>query len=115
MTDTIWSNERRLWLEGVDVHAELLHPDCIMTFAAPVGIMKGEVILRSLEGAPRWTDIDMTERSRSDINGDTVVIAYRAEGRRGDSAPYRAFCSSTYVRHHDSAWRIIQHQQTPIG
>ena len=110
--EKLWNNERRLWLEGVSVYHELLHPQCIMTFSAPVGIMQGDTIAKSLQGVPRWTDVQMTEQSTS-AGDDTVVLAYRAEGHRENSDPYFAYCSSTYVRQ-ENGWRIIQHQQTPI-
>ena len=100
--EKLWNNERRLWLEGVSVYHELL----------PVGIMQGDTIAESLQGVPRWTDVQMTEQSTS-AGDDTVVLAYRAEGHRENSDPYFAYCSSTYVRQ-ENGWRIIQHQQTPI-
>jgi len=114
MLQTIWESERRLWLEGSEAYDELLHPRCIMVFADPVGVLKGDAISESLKGVPRWTEVEMAEQSSSGDEGNVVVIAYRAKARRGDAAPYDAYCSSTYIRNHES-WRIIQHQQTPIG
>ena len=112
MTDTIWSNERRLWLEGVDVHAELLHPDCIMTFAAPVGILSGPAIAESLTCAPRWAEVEMEDAHLARPSDDLAVLAYRADARRSGGEPYRAWCTSTY-RRVGGAWALVQHQQTP--
>jgi hypothetical protein len=108
----LWAIEERLWLRGADVFAAILDPECLMVFAPPVGILAGERIVASLAGAPRWTQIDMTERMVAQPAADLTVLAYRAEGRRGDVDPYRAFCTSTYRRDGD-AWRLVQHQQTP--
>lgn len=48
-------------------------------------------------------------------SGDSVaVLAYRAEARRAEDGPYRAYCTSTYVRSGDG-WKLVQHQQTPIA
>jgi hypothetical protein len=108
----LWAIEERLWLRGADVFAAILDPECLMAFAPPVGILAGERIVASLAGAPRWTRIDMTERMVAQPAADLTVLAYRAEGRRGDADPYRAFCTSTY-RRDGAAWRLVQHQQTP--
>lgn len=109
----LWNCERRLWLEGAGAHDELLHPHAIMTFPPPAGMMQAAAIVESLRGTPPWTAVEMTERASSGNLGGIVIIAYRAEGR-GPEKSYSAYCSSTYVRQ-DESWRIIQHQQTPIG
>lgn len=108
-----WSWERRLWLEGADAYEALLHGDCVMAFPAPVGLLKGADIVRSLENAPRWDSVSMDETVARTAEG-TVVLGYRAEGRRGMDTPYRAYCTSTY-RLCDGQWRLIQHQQTPVS
>lgn len=112
MSDEVWESERRLWLEGGDAYVELLHPECIVVFGEPFGIMKGDAITESLRDALRWTEVEMVDRSTTRQGNETIVIAYKAEGHRRGSAPYHAYCSSTYVRR-DGALRIIQHQQTP--
>lgn len=84
-----------------------------MTFPDPIGILKGEAILEGLKGAPRWEAVEMEERTALKV-GDTLVLAYRATGRRKGSAPYVALCSSTYV-FQDQAWKLISHQQTPVA
>ncbi len=109
-----WEAEERLWLEGAEAYADLLHPACVMAFVPPVGILRGEEIGRSLEGAPRWEAVAMTERTLARPDEGTSVLGYRARGRRAGSEPYEAFCTSTWRRGADG-WRIVQHQQTPIG
>ena len=110
-----WRFEERLWLEGVAVYEKLLDPQCVMAFAAPVGIMQGAAaIRRSLQGAPRWARIVMTHRSVGRPDAETTVLAYEAEAERDGGGEYRAFCTSTY-RHRGQAWRLIQHQQTPVS
>jgi hypothetical protein len=109
--DALWELERGFWLQGVAHFRRFMAPDCVMVLPE-VGILAGPAILQGLESAPRWDAIEMTERQAVEA-GSAVVIAYRAEGRRG-AAAYRALCSSTYVgplAHR----RLIQHQQTPLG
>ena len=114
MAEDFWKFEQSLWVEGTPAYEKLLHPNCIMVFPAPAGIIGAEAILNGIDGAPRWLSVKLDEQSSLEANGDTVILAYRAEGRRQGSPAYRAFCSSTYVRH-AGEWRIIQHQQTPIA
>lgn len=112
--DQIWRNEERLWLEGPEAYDELLHELCVMVFPAPVGVLQGDAIIESLRGVPRWQSFAMTQRLLREPNSDTVVLAYRADGQRHGSAPYRAYCSSSYVRRGDR-WQMTHHQQTSAG
>ncbi|PWW02148.1 uncharacterized protein DUF4440 [Hoeflea marina] len=104
--------ERRLWLEGSPAYEEILAPDCIMAFAAPVGILRGAAIHQSLKALPRWDDVEISETDLAQPDDSTLVHAYRAVGHREGDAPYRAYCTSTY-RRTGEGWCLIQHQQTP--
>lgn len=108
-----WKNEQRLWLEGPDAYRELLDEDCIMAFAAPIGLLRGQsIILRSLEGVPRWERLTISEKVMSRIGEDYIVLGYLAEARRVGGAPYAAYCTSTY-RRAGVQLKLVQHQQTP--
>ena len=109
----IWDTEQSFWLDGPAFYATHMVPAAQMVFPAPVGILKGEERLGGLDGAPRWDSVEMDERTEATV-GDTRVLAYRATGRRGGDAPYLALCSSSYVRQ-DDGWKLISHQQTPVG
>ncbi len=108
----IWSLEEQFWTGGEDHYRRALDPKCVMAFPAPAGIIAGPRIAETLKGAPRWSSVSMTERHTVRPSPDIVVIAYQAQGRREDAAPYGAYCTSTYRRSTDG-WRLVQHQQTP--
>ena len=110
--DDIWTTERRLWLDGADAYAELMAPHCVMAFG-PMGVLQDGAIIDSLRKAPRWSDVTMQDRVLAQPNESVAVLAYAAEGRRDGAEPYRALCTSTYIRMGDT-WRIAQHQQTPL-
>jgi hypothetical protein len=55
----------------------------------------------------------MTDQTTASPASGVIVLAYRAEGRRRGSAPYRALCTSTYARKNDD-WNLVQHHQTQI-
>lgn len=111
--DEVWTLEESLWLRGMDVYREVLHDDCVMAFASPIGVMKGPEIARSLEGTPRWASVSMSGKTVGDPDECTVCLGYKASAMRDDEVHYEAFCTSTYC-HQDGRWKLIQHQQTPI-
>lgn len=112
-TKAIWDSEKSFWLDGPAFYGAHMVPTAQMVFPGPVGILKGEEILEGLRGAPRWDSVEMEEKTEEQV-GDTLALAYRATGIREGSDPYAAFCSSIYVKH-DNSWKLISHQQTPVG
>ena len=110
--DNPWDIERRLWLEGAAAYAAHVDPECVMVFAAPVGVLSGPAIAESLTGAPRWAEVEMEDAHLARPSDDLAVLAYRADARRSGGEPYRAWCTSTY-RRVGGAWALVQHQQTP--
>ena len=112
--DAIWNSEERFWTGGTDHYQSALDPECVMAFPAPVGIMSGPSITQSLAQAPRWASVAMSERHVVRPGPGLLVIGYRAKGSREGTAPYEAFCTSCY-RSSDDGWKLVQHQQTPIG
>jgi Domain of unknown function (DUF4440) len=109
-----WRIEERFWLGGEEFFRERLDAECMMVFPQPVGILAGNGILKSLKGAPRWESVEMADRHTARTEG-LATLAYLAEGRRQGRPAYRALCSSTYARCGGGDWRLVQHQQTPIG
>ncbi|MFZ5781819.1 MAG: hypothetical protein ACOY4R_16630 [Pseudomonadota bacterium] len=115
MTDgEAWADEERFWTAAETYWREALHPQCIMAFPLPAGIMAGAEILESLKGAPRWLSVEMTDRRLGRFSDDLVVLGYRATGWRAEGAPYRALCTSAY-RGSGRRWLLVQHQQTPVA
>jgi len=113
MTPSFWDAETRFWLEGTERYATQLASGAVMVFPAPAGILTGDAIVESLQDAPRWDAVTFDDKSESRA-GDTMVLTYRATGRRGDERPYVALCSSTYARQ-AGGWKLLAHQQTPVG
>ncbi|MFC7474143.1 DUF4440 domain-containing protein [Dankookia sp. GCM10030260] len=107
----LWALEERFWREGA---AESLDPACIMAFPPPTGLLSGSALGASLAAAPRWAAVTMTDRRAAHPAPGLAVLAYRARGRRDGGPTYEAFCTSCY-RAVAEGWRLVQHQQTPVG
>ncbi|MFN7023409.1 MAG: DUF4440 domain-containing protein [Pseudorhizobium sp.] len=105
-----WKLEERLWLDGVSAYEDILDRACLMAFPG-MGVLPFADILNGLEGAARWTNVRMWDRTTSRAGNDLVVLGYTAEGQRKGESPYRCFCTSTY-RAVGENWRLVQHQQT---
>ena len=108
---TAWTAEERLWLEGAGAYDELLDPACLMVFPG-IGALRAAAILEAVRAAPRWQSVRIEDGTLARPGEALVVLAYRAEGRRPGAAPYRCLCTSVY-RAAGTAWKIVQHQQTP--
>lgn len=106
-----WALEERFWLGGAAVFEQMLDNGCVMAFPG-MGVIRRAEILKGLAGAPRWLSVGMSERVIGRA-GSVIVLGYRAEARRKDQPVYRCLCTSTY-RMDGAAWRLVQHQQTPV-
>jgi ketosteroid isomerase-like protein len=112
MMDEIERLEREFWLGGPQVYRRSLTEDCIVIVPPPSGELRGrEAIIRSLEGVPRWAEVEFTPEPVW-RTGDAILVAYRARARRAGAAPYETWASSLYVEGEDG-WKLSFHQQTP--
>lgn len=109
----LWEIEQNLWLGDAARFTATMAENCVMVFAPPAGILSGQEIMEGLKGAPRWDNIEMTDRVFSTGPENVVVIAYKALGKRGDEPSYSALCSSTYSGQ-TGEWKLLCHQQTPV-
>jgi hypothetical protein len=109
-TNAAWSLEQRFWLEGSSVYDELLDPACLMVFPG-MGVLRSAQVLASVKDAPRWALVEMSKREIGRPNDAVIVLGYLAVAQREGAKPYRCFCTSTY-RRAESAWKLVQHQQT---
>jgi hypothetical protein len=113
MTDAeFWDAERELWTGGPEAFRRWMAAECLMVFPAPTGILTGAAAVEAVAAAPRWAEVAFADRHLRRPGGEAAVLAYRAEAARPGGEPWRALCTSTYVRL-AGAWWLVQHQQTP--
>lgn len=91
---------------------EIMGPECLMAFG-PMGIMDQSTILDSMRDAPRWSSVDMTDRTQTRPADNVSIIAYRATATTLGSEPYEAVCTSIYIVL-DGLWKLTQHQQSVV-
>jgi hypothetical protein len=113
--DELLALECRFWLEADgDLYREHAVEELVMVLPNPVGIVGLEQVLRAVDEAGPWDTVDVDEVTFVELTPDSIALAYRAIGCRGDADPYRALVASIYVRRSDG-WLLAFHQQTPVG
>ena len=109
--DELWKLEESFWLGGAETFRSKLADGAVMVFPYPAGILQGDHIAKSVEGAPRWRSVVMSNRSAR-IRDSVAVLAYEAAAEREGAPIVRMLCASTYLRE-GNGWRLMSHQQTP--
>ncbi len=109
----VWEFEKSLWTGDADHYRASIDDECLMVLPAEPFVMNGEAAIAAVSATPRWTDVQMSETRVVRPQEGLIVVAYRVEASRGDSAAYVAHCTSTYRRLSHDEWRVVQHQQTP--
>ncbi|HEX2083716.1 MAG TPA: hypothetical protein VHF86_09580 [Xanthomonadaceae bacterium] len=128
----LWELERQFWTGDASFHAANLAPEAWMLLPAPAGLMSHTESLQALAQAPRWSEVAFSETKMLAPGDGVALLVYAVEALRGghsdnmhldnprsdnprsdeEQAPYRAWCSSAYLRT-PSGWRLLLHQQTP--
>lgn len=117
----LWELERQFWTGDASFHAANLAPEAWMLLPAPAGLMSRTESLQALEQAPRWSEVAFSETKTLAPGDGAALLVYAVEASRDahsdalesrDVQPYRAWCSSAYLRT-PSGWRLLLHQQTP--
>jgi hypothetical protein len=112
--ERIWRFEKSLWTAGADDYRHRIADDGVMVVPERPFVMDGREAAQSMADTPRWESVEFSEQkvSRPDgPDGGLIVIAYKAEARKGDRA-YSAYCTSTLLRQGEQDWVVVQHQQT---
>lgn len=105
--------EEKLWTGGPDAYREHVAEECLLAFTGMAGVSSREEIAGTVEGGPRWRDLEMDVKGVVQPGEDVAILTYEASAVRGESDSYRALVSSGYARK-DGAWKLVFHQQTPL-
>jgi hypothetical protein len=109
----VWDCERRFWLDSGNFYKEQVAPDAVLVFPI-VGIVDRAAGLAWTRKAPRWTQVEFSNRIFS-YAAETAVLAYEAHAEAAKAAhAYYACCSSTYIRVRES-WMLVAHQQSALA
>ena len=108
----VWSFEESLWTADAAHYRDCVDAECLMVLPTPPFVFTGEQAIKAVSDTPRWSEVALTERQVARPQEGLIVVAYKADAKRGEEA-YVAHCTSTYRRLSHEAWTVVQHQQTP--
>ncbi len=108
----LWALERRFWTGDAAFHAAHLAAQAWMLLPAPAGMLGRAQSLQAVAQAPRWDEVAFSGTCTLVPAEQVAVLVYAVDATRAGQPPYRAWCSSTYVRE-PAGWRLLVHQQTP--
>jgi len=115
MTDErIWNFERSLWTADSDEYRHTIARDGIMVVPQKPFVLAGHKAAEAMAQTPRWDSVEFSETKVArpqGPDGGLIVIAYKAEAKRG-LIGYTAYCTSTLLREGEDDWVVVQHQQT---
>ena len=114
----IWEFEERLWHGGREVYEGQVDEACLMALPTDPWLLEGRGAIDAVSDTPRWKTVEFSERKVSRPQEGLIVIAYRVRAARaaeGGDGAYEALCTSTLRRIAHEEWRVVQHQQTPVG
>lgn len=97
---------------GKRFYRSILREDAIMVFPGGMIVDGKKEVLDSLDAQP-WDTYQITEHRMISLLGKSSVLIYRVKATRGNSEPYEALISSTYVKEAGS-WKLVCHQQTLV-
>ena len=113
MENQLWELEEQFWLGGTDFYTTHLTDDAVMLFAQPVGLLQRDEIIETINNAPRWIQVEMTNSLKTKVHDEVTILTYQADARRrSDEDPYRVQVISVY-RRVDDRWLLAFHQQIP--
>ncbi len=111
----IWDFEKSLWTASKEEYRHKIASDGILVVPEKPFILEGRNAADAMAETPLWDSVEFSETkvARPDgPDGGLIVIAYKAEAKRGNNE-YIAYCTSTLLREGEDDWVVVQHQQTP--
>jgi hypothetical protein len=115
LQNDLLAKERTLWSGGAPAYRNALDGDCLIAFTEMAGVQSRDAIADMAGKGERWHDVDIEVEGLLNPTPDVTLLTYRVSALKGKSTePYNARVSSGYVRR-DGDWRMMFHQQTPLG
>ncbi len=111
--ERIWAFEESLWAADAGGYEDKVDDGVVMVLPAEPFVFHGAEAKAAVKATPRWTQVELSQRTVSRPQEGLIVAGYHAAvSREGES--YRAWCTSTYRRLSHEHWTVVQHQQTPV-
>jgi hypothetical protein len=111
ITEQLLAYEHALATGQGDAYRARLAEDAVVV--VPGYVLDRDATIAAMDASPGWDEVDLAGASTRPLGEDGAVLTYTFTGRRGEYE-YRAVLSSAYARR-DGDWKLVLHQQTPLG
>ena len=112
LRDDLVAMEKKLWSGGQSEYRNTLDNDCLVAFTEMAGVSSRDQIASQAK-ARRFSDVNIDVDGLLRPTDDVAILTYHVHALR-EKMPYDAVVSSGYVRR-DGVWKMMFHQQTPLG
>ncbi|HWB69482.1 MAG TPA: nuclear transport factor 2 family protein [Solirubrobacterales bacterium] len=111
--DMLFAIEEELAAGDGDAYERRLSQDALVVLPEGTGLDR-EATVEAMNASPGWDEFALHERRALALGEDAALLTYRFVGRRGGDT-YQAVLTSAYRRDAAGTWRLVHHQQTPMG
>ena len=107
--------EKKFWTGDTKFYRDNVDDTCLVAFGArwPASMSNKDVAATAKDGN-RWQDLEIELKGLIEPADDVAILSYEANATRSNGEPYAALVSTGYAKR-DNGWKMMFHQQTPLG
>ena len=113
LKDTLLRIERELARGRGDEYRQHLDDGAVVI--VPGQALDKDATVQAIAASPGWDEVAIDDARLLELGEGGAALTYRFSGRRGADFSYVALMTSVYARRDDDEWKLVLHQQTPLG
>jgi hypothetical protein len=107
--------EKKFWTGDAKFYRDNVDDSALVAFTSDMaGVMSNEEIAASAGKGNNWKNLDIKLKGLIEPADDMAILSYEAHATRSNGEGYAALVSTGYARR-DDGWKMVFHQQTPLG
>ena len=107
--------EKKFWTGDTKFYRDNVDDTCLVAFGAEMaGVMSNKDVAATAKDGNRWKDLDIKLKGLIEPADDVAILSYEANATRSNGERYAALVSTGYAKR-DDGWKMMFHQQTPLG
>jgi hypothetical protein len=107
--------EKKFWTGDTKFYQDNVDASALVAFSPDMaGVMSNKEIASSAGQGNRWKSLELKLKGLIEPTDDVAILSYEANATRSNGEAYAAIVSTGYARRNDG-WKMVFHQQTPLG
>ncbi len=111
----IWAFEESLWTGDAENYRAKISDDVVMALPQPPYSFDSASAVEAVSNTPRWERAEFSHTRVHRPQHGLIVLAYHVKASREGSEDYNAHCTTTMHLEGEHEWKVVQHQQHPMG